>query len=311
MTEVIKTTSLTKQYGEFTAVDKLDLSIEQVEVFGFLGPNGAGKTTTILMLLGLTSPTNGSATIYGYDCTRNPLSVKRITGYLPENVGFYGELSAEDNLRYTASLNKINGEESSRRIKQVLEDVGLIDRAKQPVRQYSRGMRQRLGIADVLLKRPKVVILDEPTQGIDPASVPELLEIIRKMSQEHKITVVLSSHQLHYVQRICSRVAIMSNGKAVMQGNVDELSQKVMGGEDIVVDLELEKSTPEIINSLSALSGVRKVTSNGNMLTVECSRGVKKELASSVISNAGTVLTLRSADSVLEEIYLRYFSEER
>ena len=311
MTEVIKTTSLTKQYGEFTAVDKLDLSIEQGEVFGFLGPNGAGKTTTILMLLGLTSPTNGSATIYGYDCTRNPLSVKRITGYLPENVGFYGELSAEDNLRYTASLNKIDGEESIRRIKQVLEDVGLIDRAKQPVRQYSRGMRQRLGIADVLLKRPKVVILDEPTQGIDPASVPELLEIIRKMSQEHKITVVLSSHQLHYVQRICSRVAIMSNGKAVMQGNVDELSQKVMGGEDIVVDLELEKSTPEIINSLSALSGVRKVTSNGNMLTVECSRGVKKELASSVISNAGTVLTLRSADSVLEEIYLRYFSEER
>jgi len=311
MTEVIKTTSLTKQYGEFTAVDKLDLSIEQGEVFGFLGPNGAGKTTTILMLLGLTSPTNGSATIYGYDCTRNPLSVKRITGYLPENVGFYGELSAEDNLRYTASLNKIDGEESIRRIKQVLEDVGLIDRAKQPVRQYSRGMRQRLGIADVLLKRPKVVILDEPTQGIDPASVPELLEIIRKMSQEHKITVVLSSHQLHYVQRICSRVAIMSNGRAVMQGNVDELSQKVMGGEDIVVDLEVEKSTPEIIKSLAALSGVRKVTSNGNMLTVECSRGVKKELASSVISNAGTVLTLRSADSVLEEIYLRYFSEER
>ena len=311
MTEVIKTISLTKQYGEFTAVDKLDLSIEQGEVFGFLGPNGAGKTTTILMLLGLTSPTNGSATIYGYDCTRNPLSVKRITGYLPENVGFYGELSAEDNLRYTASLNKIDGEESRQRIKQVLEDVGLIERAKQPVRQYSRGMRQRLGIADVLLKRPKVVILDEPTQGIDPASVPELLEIIRKMSQEHKITVVLSSHQLHYVQRICSRVAIMSKGKAVMQGNVDELSQKVMGGEDIVVDLEVEKLTPEITNSLSALSGVTKVTSNGNMITVECSRGVKKELASSVISNAGTVLTLRSADSVLEEIYLRYFSGER
>tara|TARA_B100001750_G_C15516028_1_gene607260 strand:- start:763 stop:1698 length:936 start_codon:yes stop_codon:yes gene_type:complete len=311
MTEVIKTTSLTKQYGEFTAVDRLDLSIEQGEVFGFLGPNGAGKTTTILMLLGLTSPTNGSATIYGYDCTRNPLSVKRITGYLPENVGFYGELSAEDNLRYTASLNKIEGEESRQRIKQVLEDVGLIERAKQPVQQYSRGMRQRLGIADVLLKRPKVVILDEPTQGIDPASVPELLEIIRRMSQEHKITVVLSSHQLHYVQRICSRVAIMSKGKAVMQGNVDELSQKVMGGEDIVVDLEVEKLTPEITNSLSALSGVTKVTSNGNMITVECSRGVKKELASSVISNAGTVLTLRSADSVLEEIYLRYFSGER
>lgn len=311
MTEVIKTTSLTKQYGEFTAVDKLDLSIEQGEVFGFLGPNGAGKTTTILMLLGLTSPTKGSATIYGYDCTRNPLSVKRITGYLPENVGFYGELSAEDNLRYTASLNKVHGEESVQRIKQVLEDVGLIERAKQPVQQYSRGMRQRLGIADVLLKRPKVVILDEPTQGIDPASVPELLEIIRKMSQEQKITVVLSSHQLHYVQRICSRVAIMSKGKAVMQGNVDELSQKVMGGEDIVVDLEVEKLTPKIIKSLSDLSGVTKVTSNGNMITVECSRGVKKELASSVISNGGTVLTLRSADSVLEEIYLRYFSGER
>lgn len=311
MTEVIKTTSLTKQYGEFTAVDKLDLSIEQGEVFGFLGPNGAGKTTTILMLLGLTSPTHGTATIYGYDCTRNPLSVKRITGYLPENVGFYGELSAEDNLRYTASLNGIDRIESIQRIKQVLEEVGLTERAKQPVRQYSRGMRQKLGIADVLLKKPKVVILDEPTQGIDPASVPELLEIIRKMSQEQKITVVLSSHQLHYVQRICSRVVIMSEGKAVMQGNIEELAHKVMGGQDIVVDLEVEKLTPKLMQSLSALSGVKKVTSNGNMITVECSRGVKKELASSVIANSGAVLTLRSADSVLEEIYLRYFSRER
>ena len=311
MSEVIKTTSLTKRYGKFTAVDSLDLSISQGEIFGFLGPNGAGKTTTILMLLGLTSPTGGMASIYGYDCTRNPLSVKRITGYLPENVGFYGELSAEDNLRYTANLNGIAHEESTKRIKQVLEDVGLFDRAKQPVQQYSRGMRQRLGIADVLLKQPKVVILDEPTQGIDPASVPELLDIIRVMSQEHKITVVLSSHQLHYVQRICSRVVIMSKGKAVIQGDVDELAQIVMGGENVVVDLEVEQITPQIIKSLSTLSGVSKVVTNGNTLTIECLRKVKKDLAATVIANSGSVLTLRSPDSVLEEIYLRYFSEEK
>ena len=311
MNEVIKTTSLTKKYGKFTAVDKLDLSIGQGEIFGFLGPNGAGKTTTILMLLGLTSPTEGMATIYGYDCTRNPLSVKRITGYLPENVGFYGELSAEDNLRYTANLNGIKHEESTKRIKKVLEDVGLIDRAKQPVQQYSRGMRQRLGIADVLLKQPKVVILDEPTQGIDPASVPELLEIIRTMSQEHKITVVLSSHQLHYVQRICNRVAIMSKGKTVIQGDINELAQMVMGGENIVVDLEVEQMTPKIMKSLSTLSGVSKVKANGNTVTIECLREVKRELVSTVMANSGIVLTLRSPDSVLEEIYLRYFSEER
>ena len=176
MTAAIEAINLTKRYGDFTAVDCLNLRIDEGEIFGFLGPNGAGKTTTIMMFLGLTFPSSGVASVYGYDCARNPLEVKRVTGYLPETLGFYGELSAKENLLYTTSLNGIGRREALRRLDEALAYVGLAERAEQPVKQYSRGMRQRLGIADVLVKRPKVVLLDEPTQGIDSTTVEDVLK---------------------------------------------------------------------------------------------------------------------------------------
>ncbi|MGI6582356.1 MAG: ABC transporter ATP-binding protein [bacterium] len=211
---LIKTEKLTKKYEQATAVDGLDLEIYQGEVFGLLGPNGAGKTTTILMLMGLTEPTGGTARVAGHDPTREPLAVKRIIGYLPDNVGFYEELTGRENLRYTARLNQLPPAVAEERIGRLLDRVGLGRVADDRVGTYSRGMIQRLGIADVLVKDPRVVILDEPTNGIDPEGIREVLDLIHGLSREDGRTVLISSHLLHQVQQICDRVGIFVEGEA-------------------------------------------------------------------------------------------------
>jgi len=172
---VVETVDLTKTYNDITVVDKLKLRIKEGEIFGFLGPNGAGKTTTILMLLGLTEPTSGVAHICGYNSPREPLKVKRITGYVPEKIGFYEDLSAHSNLAYTARLNGFSEELTVKRVGEALDMVGLPEVANNNVGTFSRGMKQRLAIADILIKVPKIAFLDEPTSGIDPEGVKEML----------------------------------------------------------------------------------------------------------------------------------------
>ena len=200
---IIKTEGLSKRYGGITAVDKLFLEIRKGEVFGLLGPNGAGKTTTTLMLLGLTEPSGGRAQICGYDCTRDSLQVKKITGYLPDNVGFYPDMTGRQNLRFTGRLNGLQGEELEKTIDEMLKRVGMTNAADRKTGTYSRGMKQRLGIADVLMKDPQIIIMDEPTLGIDPEGMRELLALIRQLSEEDQRTILISSHQLHQVQQIC------------------------------------------------------------------------------------------------------------
>lgn len=192
---IIKTEGLSKRYGGITAVDKLFLEIRKGEVFGLLGPNGAGKTTTTLMLLGLTEPSGGRAQICGYDCTRDSLQVKKITGYLPDNVGFYPDMTGRQNLRFTGRLNGLQGEELEKRIDEMLKRVGMTNAADRKTGTYSRGMKQRLGIADVLMKDPQIIIMDEPTLGIDPEGMRELLALIRQLSEEDQRTILISSHQ--------------------------------------------------------------------------------------------------------------------
>jgi ABC-2 type transport system ATP-binding protein len=228
---IVETKGLTKAYGSMVAVNQLDLQVEEGEIFGFLGPNGAGKTTTILMLLGLSQPTSGSAQIQGYDSTRESLKVRRITGYLPENVGFYGDMSARANLTYTARLNRIADKESSAKIDSILAKVGLGDVHDQRVETFSRGMRQRLGIADVLIKDPRVVILDEPTLGLDPEGVNQALDMITSMSRDQGITIIISSHLLQQVQKICHRVGIIAKGRLVAVGPIDRLGEETLGGD--------------------------------------------------------------------------------
>ena len=223
-TSPIRTRSLTKRYGDRVAVDRLDLEVRAGEIFGLLGQNGAGKTTTILMLLGLTEPSGGASRVMGLDPTRHPLEVKRRVGYLPDAVGFYGTMTGRENLRYTARLNGLRGADAEDHIDLVLEQVGLSDRADTRTETYSRGMLQRLGIADALIKDPDVLILDEPTASIDPIGVIEILELLRGLVRERGMTVLLSSHLLDQVQSVCDRVGIFAHGKLIGVGTVQELA---------------------------------------------------------------------------------------
>ncbi len=255
---VIRTTRLTKQYGELTAVDHLDLEIYPGEIFGLLGQNGAGKTTTILMLLGLSEPTSGEARVMGLDPAWEPREVKRRVGYLPDAVGFYEGMTGRQNLRYTAKLNGIRGDDAEVAIDRVLDQVGLTSRADDLVGTYSRGMRQRLGIADALVKGPDLLILDEPTTSIDPLGVVEILDLLRRLVDEHGLAIMLSSHLLSQVQSVCDRIGIFASGRLVGVGTMDELAS-TFGDGTAVIEVGLELPEAEIGRAEATLAALASV----------------------------------------------------
>lgn len=230
---VIELTGLTKKYGNFTAVNELNLTIRKGEIFGLLGPNGAGKSTTILMMLGLTEPTSGSVKVCSIDSTTHPIEVKRKVGYLPEDVGFYEDMTGLENLLYTAALNGISRKKACVKAEQLLDRVGILGEANKKSGKYSKGMRQRLGLADVLIKNPEVIILDEPTSGIDPAGVQEFMNLILQLSHEEGLTVLFSSHHLHQVQQVCDRVGLFGNGRLLTQIELSALHKAEHGLDDI------------------------------------------------------------------------------
>lgn len=226
---IIETTNLTKRYGRQTAVNDLSLKVKKGEIFGFLGPNGAGKTTTLLMLLGLSHPSRGSATVCGLNPLRMAKDVKRHVGYLPENVGFYGDMDAMQSLEYVADLNGIRRDEARAKIDELLELVGLKETARKKTAAFSRGMKQRLGIAEVLIKNPEVLFLDEPTLGLDPEGAIQVIGLIESLNQDKGITVLLSSHNLSQVQKISDRVGIMIGGNLIAEGSIDALAEEKFG----------------------------------------------------------------------------------
>jgi ABC-2 type transport system ATP-binding protein len=258
---VIRTRRLTKKYGTLTAVDRLDLAVYPGEIFGLLGQNGAGKTTTILMLLGLSEPTDGEASVMGLDPAWEPREVKRRVGYLPDAVGFYEGMTGRQNLRYTARLNGLRKGEAETAIDEVLSQVGLTDRANDRVGTYSRGMRQRLGIADALVKSPDLLILDEPTTSIDPIGVIEILELLRRLVHERGLSIMLSSHLLSQVQSVCDRIGIFAAGRLIGVGTVDELAAQ-FGDGTAVIEVGLELPTPaDVKRANTTLSGIESVDS--------------------------------------------------
>jgi ABC-2 type transport system ATP-binding protein len=306
---VIETTSLSKQYRDTVAVNDLSLSVERGEVFGFLGPNGAGKTTTILMLLGLTEPTRGRASVCGFNPARNPLEVKRRVGYLPENPGFYEDLSAAQNLTYIARLNRIDENIIPGRIKEGLEQVGLLNDANRLVREFSRGMKQRLGIADVLVKEPELIVLDEPTLGIDPDGVSRVLELITTLCRERNLTVLLCSHLLHQVQRICHRIGIIVKGKLVVQGTPDELGKAILKEQQWNFLIEVDGNQEEMEGDLRKIPGVSECESREKGWLIRCTKDVRHDVLELIRERGTSLLQLRSEDPTLEEIYLKYFRE--
>jgi ABC-2 type transport system ATP-binding protein len=307
---IIEIDQLTKRYGTLVAVDELSLRIEEGEIFGLLGPNGAGKTTTILMLLGLSEPNSGRLRVCGIDPTREPLKVKRLVGYLPDNVGFYSDLTARENLGYTASLNGISSKEGRARADDLLERVGLADVGDKKVGEFSRGMRQRLGVADVLIKQPRVVFLDEPTLGIDPDGMKHVLELIVRMSKEDRITVMLSSHQLHQVQEICDRVGIFVKGKLIAEGPIESLGAQVMGDQPYLIEVQTTSGQGDLGSLLRSIDGVRDVQPDGDVLLVSCEWDLRSQIARRLIERGQELCHLRVRGYGLEDIYLKYFHQE-
>jgi ABC-2 type transport system ATP-binding protein len=301
---VIEAQNLTKRYNGVTVVNGISFSVAQGEIFGLLGPNGAGKTTTILMMLGLTEISDGQIRVLGYDPVREPLAVKRRVGYLPDAVGFYDNLSAAENLRYTARLMGLDRKERADRIHASLGHVGLLDVADKRVATFSRGMRQRLGLAEILMKEAQIAILDEPTSGLDPQATHELLAIIRGLKQVG-VSVLLSSHLLERVQSVCDRVALFNQGNIALIGTVQELGREVLGGGFRV---EVEAEGQGLAERLAAVPGVQQVEPAGaNRWRLMSDRDVRPEAAAAVVGAGGRLLRLSVDEPSLEAIYTRYF----
>lgn len=310
MDAIIETQDLSKHYGDFVAVDRLNLQVHEGEVFGVLGPNGAGKTTTILMLLGLTEPTSGVVRVAGLDPARQPLSVKAQVGYIPEQVGFYEHLTARENLVYTSKLNGLSRELTRERVESAMERVGLSDVLDHEVRTFSRGMRQRLGVADVLVKAPRIIIMDEPTQGLDPERALEFLELIRSLREEG-VTILLASHLLYQVQVVCDRVGLFHKGRMVLQGTVPDLAREVLGG---AYRIQLELATPDdaVAEAIRKVPGVVNVYPlNGQGYEVEARDDIRPAVARAAIEAGGQLLRLDIRAQNLDDIYAAYFGEVR
>ena len=302
---VIEATQLTKRYGDFVAVDALDLTIRRGEVFGLLGPNGAGKTTTILMMLGLTEPSAGSVRVDGLNPSRDPLAVKSRVGYLPDEVGFYTDMTARQNLRYTAMLNRVPRAEVGDRIDQLLTDVGLEDARDKRVGTFSRGMLQRLGLADALVKQPAILVLDEPTVNIDPEGVRELLLLVERLRTDQGVTVLLSSHLLHQVEQVCDRIGVFVRGKLVAAGTIDELAATVSDRWAFTVGLD---AVADADAALAAMPGVTSVRRSEGRWLVTADRDVRDDVQR-FVQAAGARLSHLSRDGAdLDAIYHRYLN---
>lgn len=301
---IIKTTGLTKRYGsasrQVLAVDDLNLEIWQGEVFGFLGPNASGKTTTIGMLLGLVRPTSGSIELFGQDIQNNLPSLLRRVSAVLENPPFYPYLSGRNNLEVFART--IGGVNNSR-IDEVLETVGLKKRAKSKTRTYSLGMKQRLAIALALLNDPDLIILDEPTNGLDPSGIIEIRELIRSLGEQGK-TIFLSSHLLHEVEQVCDHVAILSKGRVIAQGPVSELLHRGKR-------LRLRVSDNEkAISLLADVEWIKTIETEDDLIFVEVPEDKAADVNEILVKKCIRISEMRMSEDSLEEFFLDAIDEE-
>ncbi|MFI2742690.1 ABC transporter ATP-binding protein [Zhouia sp. PK063] len=311
-TPIIDLQRLSKQYGTLKAVNNLQLQIKKGEIFGLLGPNGAGKSTTILMMLGLTEPTSGYAKVCGFDATSNPIEVKKRVGYLPDNVGFYDNRSGLENLVYVARLNQVDNAEIV--AEELLYRVGLAHAMHKKVGAYSRGMKQRLGLADVLIKNPEVIVLDEPTLGIDPSGVRDFLKLIHQLSKEQQLTVLLSSHHLHQVQQVCDRVGLFVQGELLAEGDIATLANTLFEGELYVVEAEVAQNLvthqQQIDLLLGSLPEVSQIEFKKDKMFISCNSDVTSAIAKLLLNEGFDLHFLRKREYGLDDIYQRYFENK-
>lgn len=307
---VVQTDQLTKTYGDFTAVNQLDMEVEQGEIFGFLGPNGAGKTTTVLMLMGLSVPTSGTAKVGGYDILEQSREVRSVASILPEYSSLYGDLTTFENLDYLGQLNDMPREERENRIHEVLEIVSMSDWLDAKYESFSRGMKQRVGIAATMMKNPKVVFLDEPTLGLDPVGTREIRRLILDLKNRQGLTVVMTSHILSEVQLTCDRIGIINRGKLVLKETMANLNHVMTGAKDRRVDFKLTKVTPELVKDIEAIEGVNEVKQENGRLYVYGTDDTDIHVSQTIVEHGSTILLMKPREYTLEEIFMKYYQKE-
>jgi ABC-2 type transport system ATP-binding protein len=310
---VIEVQNLTKHYGPVTAVQDVSFKAERGEILGFLGPNGAGKTTTMRILTGYMPPTDGKAIVAGYDVLEQPIEAKRRTGYLPETPPLYPDMTVADYLMFCARIKGVPRPERATRVKATMDRTRIADVATRHCAKLSKGYRQRVGLAQALLHNPDVLILDEPTAGLDPKQIIETRRLIKELGGEH--TVILSTHILPEVSQTCQRVVIINRGKVVAVDTPENLTSRLQGAGTLYV--EVDSMGADARETLSAIPGVTGVSvsetrgaATGFEVATAPDRDVRRELASTVVGRGWGLLELRPMRMSLEEIFLSLTTEE-
>lgn len=311
---MIEVDHLSKQYGRFTAVNNISFRVEKGEILGFLGPNGAGKTTTMRILTCFLPPTQGTARLAGYDILENPLEVRRHLGYLPETVPLYNDMTVRDYLDFMGRIKGVEKEKRLRRVEEVMESCGLTDRRDSIIGKLSKGYRQRVGLAQALIHDPDILILDEPTIGLDPAQIREVRELIRRLSGEH--TIILSTHILPEVSMLCDRVIIINQGEIAAMDTPANLTAQLRKSE--VIFLQVRGAADQVMPLLQSIEGVLQVIPQPNgseavhSYQVETALGqdLREKIAATVIGANFGLLEMRPVQMSLEEIFLEITTEE-
>jgi ABC-2 type transport system ATP-binding protein len=312
---VIEVNHLTKRYGPVTAVSDVSFKVERGEILGFLGPNGAGKTTTMRVLTGFMPPTEGKAVVAGFDVLEQPLDAKRRTGYLPETPPLYPDMPVRDYLTFVARIKGVPRSSVRSRVDQAMEKTRIADVAKRQCGRLSKGYRQRVGLAQAVLHDPEVLILDEPTAGLDPKQIHETRELIKALAGTH--TIILSTHILPEVSQTCQRVVIISKGRVVAVDTPDNLTARVRGSEAMLLQIDAMGAGADTTNALAQVPGVTKVSVTADdkgIATIEIEsesgRDVRRELAAAVVGRGWGLLELRPVRMSLEDVFIHLTTAE-
>ena len=310
---MIEVQHLTKRYGPFTAVDDVSFKAERGEILGFLGPNGAGKTTTMRILTGYMPPTDGKALVAGYDVLEKPIEAKRRTGYLPETPPLYPDMTVRDYLEFCARIHGIGRTQRRSRVDTVMGRTRIADMARRHCGKLSKGYRQRVGLAQALLHNPDVLILDEPTAGLDPKQIIETRQLIKELGGDH--TVILSTHILPEVSQTCNRVVIINKGHVVAVDSPENLTSRLRGSETMYMQVDaLGADASEALQRVPGVTRVRVADARGSVhgyeVESESGRDVRRELAAAVVTHGWGLLELRPTRMSLEEIFLHLTTED-
>lgn len=310
---MIKVEHLAKRYTDVYAVNDISFEVNQGEILGLLGPNGAGKTTTMRILTCYMPATSGTAVVDGYDVFRDSINVRKLIGYLPENVPLYPEMRVNEYLTFRAKLKKVPYRERKTKIAECIEKCRIQDVKKQIIGTLSKGYRQRVGLADTLVHDPKILILDEPTIGLDPNQIRQVRQLIRELGEKH--TILLSTHILPEVEMICGRVIIINKGKIVAMDTPSNLGDQLKGGN--LIELEVRGNGEKVKDALSVIKGVKKITWRDkgeiNKYSIETERDsdIREEVFLSIVKNNGIIRDMRQDAITLEEIFHQITTKEK